>query len=310
PSTRSREASFDGADGVVLVKKINCGLNEPPRPRQIRCLRDIFYCAATPPLPRRGILLACKHWLIFPRILAVLAIALGVFTLGLLWDDKTVGLNVGVSPLRYLVTETRVVYTYLRLLVFPYPQSLEYDFRAVGGILPATGILLILMAGWFWRSLSILAFFLLLAPTSSIIPSADAAFEHRLYLPMLAFSLLVAYLLSKIRSRTAVAAAVLLILAVLTVRRETVWSSDITLWEDASRHAPGKARVWFNLGGAYMATDPEKARPALLRALELQPHFPEALYDLGVIEQEKKNWGTALTYYQRALEQDPDYWPA
>ncbi|PYS37574.1 MAG: hypothetical protein DMG14_20780 [Acidobacteria bacterium] len=40
------------------------------------------------------------------------------------------------------------------------------------------------------------------------------------------------------------------------------------------------------------------------------PHFPEALYDLGVIEQEKKNWNGALTYYQRAVEQEPGYWPA
>src|SRR5437867_11805680 len=51
-----------GADGVVLVKKINCGLNEPPRPRQIRCLRDIFIDgAATPPFLRlRAIALALR----------------------------------------------------------------------------------------------------------------------------------------------------------------------------------------------------------------------------------------------------------
>src|SRR5262249_15998505 len=132
----------------------------------------------------------------------------------------------------------------------------------------------------------------------------------RLYLPMLAFSLLVAYLLSKLRGRTAVAATLLLILAAVAVRRETVWSSDITLWEDTSRRAPGTARVCSNLAGAYISSDPDKARPALLRALELQPHFPEALYDLGVIEQGKKNWSGALAYYQRAVEQEPDYWPA
>jgi tetratricopeptide (TPR) repeat protein len=89
-----------------------------------------------------------------------------------------------------------------------------------------------------------------------------------------------------------------------------VWSSEITLWEDATRHAPGKGRAWFNLGGAYLDNDPDRARAALLRALELQPHFPEAIYDLGVIEQRKKNWSGALAYYQHAVEQQPDYWPA
>jgi protein O-mannosyl-transferase len=243
-------------------------------------------------------------------MLVVLPIAVAVLALALLVDEKTVGFGTGVSPWRYLVTETRVVYTYLRLLVWPIPQSLEYEFGDVGGILPAAGIILILLAGWFWGSLSILAFFILLAPTSTIIPSADAAFEHRLYLPMLAFSVFAAYLLSKIPQRTWVAAALLAVLAILTVRRETVWSSDVALWEDTARHAPHKARVWFNLGGAYLNVNPEKARSAFVRALELQPQFPQALYDLGLIEQGKKNWSAALAYYQESLAQDSTYWPA
>jgi tetratricopeptide (TPR) repeat protein len=170
--------------------------------------------------------------------------------------------------------------------------------------------MLILMAAWRRRLISVLAFFLLLAPTSSVIPSADAAFEHRLYLPMLAFSLLAAYAMARIPRRTWIVTAVLCVLAVLTVRRGAVWSSETALWEDAVVHAPGKARAWFNLGGAYLGRDNEKAAAALRRALELQPHLPEALYDLGAIEQGKKNWSAALAYYERALAQNPEYWPA
>jgi hypothetical protein len=233
-------------------------------------------------------------------LFALLAVAFGAFALILLLDEKTVGFSTGVHPLRYLLTQTRVVYTYIRLLIWPYPQSLEYDFQNVGGFLTAAGVVAMLATAWFWRSVSVLAFFVLLTPTSSIIPSADAAFEHRLYLPMLAFAVFAAYCLSKLRGRTWIAASLILILAVLTVRREIVWSSDITLWEDTVKHAPGKARVWFNLGGAYLSSDPDRARTAFLRALELQPHFPEALYDLGVIEQGKKNWFPALSYYERS----------
>jgi tetratricopeptide (TPR) repeat protein len=239
-----------------------------------------------------------------------LAVVLGICALVLLLNEKTVGLNTALSPLRYLQIQTRVIYTYLRLLVFPYPQSLEYEFQDAGGIAAAAGIMLMVIAGWYWRSICVLGFFILLAPTSSIIPSADAAFEHRLYLPMLAFSLFAAHLLSQAPRRTWIAAGVLALLAIVAVRRERVWASDIALWEDAARHAPGKARVWFNLGAAYLAADAERARPAFLRALELQPHFPEALYDLGMIEQGRKNWGGALAYYQRTLDQEPGYWPA
>src|SRR5881628_120790 len=259
------------------------------------------------------------------RLRVILLATAGLFSIVALallahWNEQTVGIGAAahISPFRYLLTETRVVYTYLRLLLFPYPQSLEYDFPESGGILAATGIVLILAgACWLYRNvhwriygLCILAFFILLAPTSSILPSADAAFEHRLYLPMLAFSLFVAARLARIPQRNAVAAVVMIGLAVLSVGRERIWSSDITLWEDTARKAPGKARVWFNLGGAYLNTDPEKARAALLRALELQPHFTEAMYDLGVIEQRKRNWNMALAYYGKALDEQPTYWPA
>jgi Tfp pilus assembly protein PilF len=249
----------------------------------------------------------------------VAGVALLTFaSLGLLAhaNEATVGIGAArqVAPFRYLLTETRVIYTYLRLLVFPYPQSLEYEFNNVGGVLTVAGILAMLAAGWIFRhrveGLCILAFFVLLAPTSSVIPSLDAAFEHRLYLPMLAFSLLAAYGLSKIRFRTPIALSILTILAILTLRREVAWSSDIALWEDTVKHAPGKPRVWFNLGGAYLKSDPDKARTALLHALELQPDFPQALYDLGVIEQGKGNWSLALAYYQRAIDDKPEYWPA
>src|SRR5262249_23472113 len=219
-----------------------------------------------------------------------------------------------IAPLRYLLIETRVVFTYLRLLFFPYPQSLEYEFQNAGGLLSAAGVAVILTVGWLRRrtviGMCILAFFILLAPTSSIIPSADAAFEHRLYLPMLAFSIFVAYGISKIRRRTWVGLVVCAILSVVTLNRGSVWASDTALWEDAVRRVPGKARALFNLGGAYLDKDKDRARSALLRALELQPQLPDALYDLGVIEQGEKNWGLALAYYQRAVTQQPDYWAA
>src|SRR5262249_49234136 len=142
------------------------------------------------------------------------ALALAAITLGVLlyWGENTVGIVAAseMSPLSYFMSQTRIMYTYFRLLVFPYPQSLEYEFPAAVGWLPLLGIIAMIAAGlWLarkerWRpaGLCIIAFFLLLAPTSSFIPSADPAFEHRLYLPMLAFSLFAAVLLAKIPFRS------------------------------------------------------------------------------------------------------------
>jgi protein O-mannosyl-transferase len=247
---------------------------------------------------------------------------LAVAALGVLayWNEQTVGIKAAdqVSPLMYFLTETRVFYTYLRLLFFPYTQSLEYEFSKPASFLPLLGIYAIIataLALWRperWRVVAgcVLTFLILLAPTSSFIPSTDFAFEHRLYVPMLAFSLLIAFLLSKIPGRSVIAGILFCVLAVMTIRREAVWSSNTTLWEDTVQKAPGKARAWFNLGGAYMNVDQEKARTSFLHALQLRPDFVEAWYDLGVLEQEKGHWGPAITNYQHAIELDRRYWQA
>jgi tetratricopeptide (TPR) repeat protein len=257
----------------------------------------------------------------------VVVVVVAAATLALLAyrDEATVGIGVAerVSPVAYFMTQTRVVYTYLRLLFFPVPQSLEYDFPLIRHFglnvaLQLAGVFMIVLFGlslaradkWRVTGMAVVAFFILLAPTSSFIPSADAAFEHRLYLPMLAFSLFAASLVARLRAPALIAAPILLLCSVLTVGRGRVWASQISLWEDTVLHAPNKARAWFNLGGAYLKSDPDRARVAFTRALSLQPDFPEAYYDLGVIEQDRGNYREAIVLYQRTTEMNPEYWPA
>ncbi|MBI4474873.1 MAG: hypothetical protein HY646_19530, partial [Acidobacteria bacterium] len=169
--------------------------------------------------------------------LVVGAIILAVAALFLLayQNEGTVGLGAAdeVSPLSYARTQTRVFYTYIRLLFFPYPQSLEYEFPRDTSILPLLGLFVIAGGAWWllrnehWRlpALCVFAFFILLAPTSSIVPSVDAAFEHRLYLPMLAFAVFAAVLIGRLPHRSAIGVPLLLVLGVLTIYRGTVWSS-------------------------------------------------------------------------------------
>jgi len=239
--------------------------------------------------------------------------------------ETTVGIGAAgrISPLAYLLTETRVVFTYLRLLVFPFPQSLEYDFAPIHGmsikvVAQIAGLLLMLAAGiylarsekWRFTGYSVVAFFVLLAPTSTIIPSTDFAFEHRLYLPMLAFAAFASSIVLRLKRPLLYTIPVVVIFSIATFQRGNVWASEATLWEDAVQRAPNKSRVWFNLGGAYIHSDPERARAAYNRALELTPDFAQAYYDLGLIEQTKRNYDQAVRYYEQTLRLDPNYWPA
>jgi protein O-mannosyl-transferase len=239
-------------------------------------------------------------------------------------QEATVGIGAAaeVTPWQYLGAQFRVVYTYLRLLLWPYPQSIEYEFPASAPIglmlIEMAGVAAIAAAGWWamrterWKAagLSTLAFFLLLAPTSSIIPSTDAAFEHRLYLPMLAFSTLVAFALSRVPKRAVVTGTILAVLALLTLSRGTVWASEVDLWKDATSRAPRKARAWFNLGAAQSTSDPDGARASLRKAIELQPGFPDAFVSFGVLEHNARNYPQAVLYFQEALRQDSRLWPA
>jgi tetratricopeptide (TPR) repeat protein len=167
-----------------------------------------------------------------------------------------------------------------------------------------------------------LSFFLFLAPTSSIIPSADLMFEHRLYLPLIPGSVLIAWTILALffkvsksrRLQTAVTAAGFLVLltsfAVLTKGRTFVWGDQIRLWQEAVEKAPWNSRAYYNLGVAYLLSDKERARAALKKAVEIQPNHTAALYNLGWIEQKVEHFDLAARHYAEALETDPNFWRA
>ena len=109
----------------------------------------------------------------------------------------TIGFGMAdVSAREYVLTQPEVVLHYLRLALWPDPLVLDYGWPWVESparaLLPA-GVLLLALAG---SALALrrgraegflgLAFFAILAPTSSFVPVRDAAFEHRMYLPLAA----------------------------------------------------------------------------------------------------------------------------
>ena len=99
-------------------------------------------------------------------------------------------------------------------------------------------------------------FGLALAVESSIIP-LDPVFEHRLYVPMFAFAVLLAAALprgSTGRYRVAawsLAGLVLVLLMGLTIRRNAVWADPVKLYETDARHTVGSYRPGMMLADTY-----------------------------------------------------------
>ncbi|MDP3111206.1 MAG: hypothetical protein Q8M71_03790 [Thermodesulfovibrionales bacterium] len=105
-----------------------------------------------------------------------------------------------ISRHEYFLTQFRVIWTYIKLLILPINQNLDYNYGLSRGLLtPLTtlfgGIGIITFFGlavFFFKrqkviSFFILWFFLILAPTSSVAILPDVIFEHRMYLPSLGY---------------------------------------------------------------------------------------------------------------------------
>jgi tetratricopeptide (TPR) repeat protein len=105
-------------------------------------------------------------------------------------------------PLLYFLTQTQVILHYLRLAIWPVGLCLDYDWPLVDGIAAAAGPLAVVLVAFVAAAIAAfrrrlwafpgLAFFILLAPTSSVMPVADVAFDHRMYLPLFCVVVLVA----------------------------------------------------------------------------------------------------------------------
>ena len=215
------------------------------------------------------------------------------------------GAGFAATPLtawQYLLTQTRVIWLYLRLLAWPAGFAFDRVFAASTGVDGAVAVagagllaLLALAVGLWLRAeradgprpgarlaaFGILFWFLVLAPTSSVVPVMDLAVEHRVYLaalgPFLAIAVAVDGALHRWLASPAagrVAGALGLVVAVVLVAllwaRAEVWGSVVEFYAVAAEASPGSARIQSNLGHAlYRRGDLRGAEAAYLRASAL-----------------------------------------
>ncbi|MBI5196906.1 MAG: tetratricopeptide repeat protein [Nitrospirae bacterium] len=146
-------------------------------------------------------------------------------------------------------------------------------------------------------------FFITLSVESSIIPIEDIIFEHRLYLPSI--GLIIAFVSavfcfspylssfnlqpSSFLSRHALRITVLLlttsviVLAIATYQRNSVWQDVFRLCEDMVKKSPKKARTHNNVGLAYyLKGETDKAIEHFQIALSLNPYYVPAHNNLYI----------------------------
>jgi len=222
-----------------------------------------------------------------------------------------------------------VILRYLRLSFVPVGQCLDYAVepaRSVGRIAPPAAALLAMVAATVWalRRRSAWGFaglwlLLILAPTSSVMPIADAMFEHRMYLPLAAVvsaAVAGAVLLGRRagpgrRERAiagmATALAVTAVLGVTSARRNALYHDELAMYFDVVAKAPHNARAHRNLG---VALD-HRGRTAegmvhLAEAVRILPNCPYTLNNYAFGLRKMGRVDEAIAVWEKALTIDPD----
>lgn len=231
-----------------------------------------------------------------------------------------------ITYARYVGTQVRVVAHYVKLFLMPQGQNLDYDFPLSLSVFTLAnvkaGLLLLIVAwvAWVCRrrqaflSFALIWFFIALM-VESLIPIQHVIFEHRLYLPSVGLSMAAAYALAfgltSTRRWIIGLMGVVMALSVMTYQRNRVWQSPLTLWGDALRKSPYKARPYSNLGYALAEQGAFASSLVFLNAaLERDPAFTEALMNRGMLFRRQGQLEAALEDFNRLLSNTPNHYEA
>jgi len=224
-----------------------------------------------------------------------------------------------ITPFQYARSELGVILHYLRLAFWPSGLCLDYDWpvaRTAGDILPGAIVVGGLLAATVWALVRQPAwgfigawFFLTLAPTSSILPVEDLAFEHRMYLPLtavVAAAVLAACTMTRARAGRGLALVLALTLVpalgCLTFRRNHDYRTAVSIWQDTSEKRPEDARAWNNLGKACSeAGFHEEAIRCFDKAIALRPDEADWYYNRGGALSKVKDFAKAIGDYDKAI---------
>lgn len=271
---------------------------------------------------------------------AIAYVIMGIGRIPFYWDRPEVAAITGnsaggrPSSWEFLRSQPGVLLHYLKLICWPQGQCLEYlwpiahapwEIYGQGGVI--MGILLggIALLRIYPRvAFLILSFFLVLAPSSTIVP-LHLAFEHRVYLPLAALmagfvlivytSLLWCWRTVPTRTSRAMAATLMLgcclsIPWILVTRwRNEVYHSQLAMWQDVVRVRPENFRAHSDLGiFAAHAGKTALAAQHYAIALQLAPNYDVLQYNYGLfLVEHQQRIQEALPFLERAILLNPQH---
>ncbi len=227
-----------------------------------------------------------------------------------------------IHSLNYFFTQFKVFPKYFTMMLFPFSQNIDHeiiiantinDDGVIEGMIFVGVTLIIALHSYKKYKLiffGIVWIYITLAVESSFIPVADVINEHRLYLPIFGFLMILAQLAGMFLNKDENVKKLIIIMLVMTgiysiktVMRNKVWQSEYTLWADAAKKSPNKARAQFKLAvAAFDSGKMDIALNSFNRTVELNPKLPSIYSYLGAMNAQARNYQQAIDYYSKFIE--------
>ncbi len=267
-------------------------------------------------------------WLIAEKVpLFAICVASAVITLR---AERTGGTLSGIYFHPFSLRLQNAIVSYVRYvgkafwpsrlaLYYPYPSAdslMRWQVIAASVFLVAVTALVIvkrrrryLLVGWLW-------FLGTLVPMIGLRQVGIQAMADRYaYLSFIGLFIMVCWgVLGWTRQRhipmaapAAVSIVVLVALAVLTHRQLAYWDDNVKLWSHAVAVTKNNYMAEDHLGGALLADGQmELAMPHFYRAVAIHPGDPESNLNIGVYEQQQRNFPQAIVRYNQVISATQD----
>lgn len=246
----------------------------------------------------------------------------------------------GISRWDYLMTQFGVIVTYLRMLLLPFGQNLDHDYRLAHSffemkVIASFLFLLSLFSGAIVLAVrsfreegrnaerliafGILWFFVTISVESSIIPIDDLLVEYRLYLPSFGLFLAMIVALAHAVDKGFLprplflygAGLTVILLSTVTYNRNSLYNDTIRMYQDVVAKSPGKLRALDGLAYAYQLNEQyDEAIDAFSKLVEMTPDKADYQAALGHAYLGKRQFNEAFTWLRRAIALDPNNFSA
>ena len=236
-------------------------------------------------------------------------------------------------------TQLKAILYYLQLVIIPRGLSIEHDFTIATSLRQAPVLLAaMVLLSLLWLILGVLGsgaglqksgragglvlggmWFVAALGLPFLVPLNVLINEHRLYLPLAGFSLVLAVPLVESRAMVAwksmppplpwvLPLLLCLFFGATTWTQNRLWHSELDLWTSATLRAPNSFRAWSNLALAHHAEGhTELARNAYDKALRLNPGHARAWNNLGLLLEESGSFAEARAAYRQAALLAPGF---